>query len=83
MISPTTHIDTEDEDTTDTDDSDEDDESVNIYEEALNCENPTYMNRPSWVKPRAQIPPIHKVRLSHKIEDKDIFITELLFPGRK
>jgi len=60
VISPTTHIDTEDEDTTDTDDSDEDDASVNIYEEALNCENHTYMNRPPWVKPRAHTPTIHK-----------------------
>jgi len=60
VISPTTDIDTEDEDTTDSDDSDEDDESVNIYEEALNCENHTYMNRPPWVKARAQTPTIHK-----------------------
>merc|ERR1711892_669020 len=60
VISPTTDIYTEDEDTTDTDDSDEDDESVNIYEEALNCENHIYMNRPPWVKARAHTPTIHK-----------------------
>jgi len=65
VISPTTDIDTEDEDTTDTDDSDEDDESVNIYEEALNCENHFYMKRPPWVKARAHTPTIHKVRLPH------------------
>jgi len=42
VMSPTTDIDTVD-DMTDTDDSDVDDDSINIYEEALNCEDDTYV----------------------------------------
>jgi len=41
VVCPTTDVDTVDDDTTDTDDS-SDDESVNIYEEALNCDDDTY-----------------------------------------
>ena len=68
MLPPTTDIDTEDEDTADTDDNDdndEDDESVNIYEEALNCEELTYRNhsrRQTLAELRHQAPPFNQVK---------------------
>ena len=41
VVCPTTDVDTVDDDTTDSDDT-SDEESVNIYEEVLNCEDDTY-----------------------------------------
>ena len=61
MISPSSEMESEDEDNTDTDDSDDDDESVNIYEEALNCEDDT-INRSAWAEQKRQAVYFHQVR---------------------
>ena len=58
MISPSLQMETENEDTSDTDDSDADDESVNIYDEALNCEDHSYkddaINSIKWAEQKRQ-----------------------------
>ena len=66
MISPSLQMETENEDTSDTNDSDVDDESVNIYEEALNCEDHSYeddaINSIKWAEQKRQATYFHQVR---------------------
>jgi len=62
VVCPTTDIDTVDDDTTDSDDT-SDDESINIYEEALNCEDDTYYEytrHPDFTNPWPPPPSFHQ-----------------------
>ena len=60
MISPSSEIETVDEDTDDSDESD------NIYEEALNCENDPYkehiINRITFAEQKRQATYFHQVK---------------------
>ena len=60
MISPSSEMESEDEDISDTEDSD-DGESVNIYEEALNCEDHA-INRVTWAEQKRQAAYFHQVK---------------------
>ena len=60
VISPSSEMESEDQDTSATDDSGDDDESVNIYEEALNCEDHT--NRVTWAEQKGKSSHFHQVR---------------------
>ena len=66
MISPSSEMENEDEDTSDTDDDDVDDKSVNIYEQALNCEDHAYkdyaINSIKWAEQKIQSTYFHPVR---------------------
>ena len=61
MISPSSEMESEDDDTSDTDDNADDGESVNIYEEALNCEDHA-INRVTWTERKGKSAYFHQVK---------------------
>jgi hypothetical protein len=64
VLSPSSEMETFDEGSTDTDDS-EDDESVNIYEEVMNCEDHGYRDhnsRLTWTETKEHITTFYQVR---------------------
>jgi len=76
VVCPTTDVDTVDDDTTDSDDT-SDEESVNIYEEALNCEDDDYYGytrHPNFTNPWQPPPSFHQsyfaIPPSHPVVEK-------------